>query len=115
VRDRLPKTVLYFTDCMGFDMFDIVEYRGGVLSLAAEDAHAAMAAATRGNVAIYPIDPSGLQVDDLGVNVAQERRGDLAALALATGGCALSTRNDCTAAYERRAVSRWATPNAHLD
>ena len=64
--ERLPgrhKAMLFFTDCVGVDFFDLVDYQGGVLGLAGEDAHAAMSAATRSNVAMYPIDPSGLTPD----------------------------------------------------
>jgi VWFA-related protein len=93
------KTMLYFSNCVGFDMFDVMDYRGGVLSLAAEDAHAAMAAATRGNVVIYPIDPQGL-TPQLGFE-SLEKRADLVALAAPTGGFALANSNSFTAAFDR--------------
>jgi hypothetical protein len=53
------KTVLYFTSCIGFDMLQIADYRGGVLGLAAEDAQRTIAAASRANVVFYPLDPRG--------------------------------------------------------
>jgi VWFA-related protein len=42
------------------DVANVVDYNGGVMSIGMEDAHLAMQAASRGHVAIYPIDPRGL-------------------------------------------------------
>ena len=41
----------------------MLDYNGGSKSLAFDDFHAVVSAATRGNVAIYPIDPAGLATD----------------------------------------------------
>ena len=75
---RIPghrKFVLWFTDNIGFDAYDVVDYHGGVPSLAGEHLHAAVAAATRGNIRIYPISPMGLN-SALG-QAELERRNDL--------------------------------------
>jgi VWFA-related protein len=93
------KTVLYFTECIGFDMFDALEYAGGVLSLAGEEAHGAMVAATRGLVVVYPIDPAGLTAE--GGTSGLNDRMDLAALAGATGGFSLTNSNSFDAAFTR--------------
>ena len=63
---RIPgrhKAMLFFTHGPEIDMLDIVDYKGGVLGLAGDDAHAAMMAATPSNLRIYPIDPAGLSPD----------------------------------------------------
>lgn len=70
------KSILYFTECLGHDMFEVRDYRSGILTLEGEDAQAAMAAATRGNVSFYPIDPSGLTLEG-GLEFI-ETRADLA-------------------------------------
>jgi VWFA-related protein len=98
--ERLPgrhKAMLYFTSCVGVDFFDLVDYQGGVLGLAGEDAHAAMLAATRSNLAIYPIDPAGLTPD----LVPLAHLGAFRALAAATGGVALINSNSFTQTFER--------------
>ena len=106
------KSLLYVSAGWRFDVFDVVDYRGGVLGLAAEDAHAALRAATRGNVTIYTIDPHGLSTDGLGgggteaapeVNrgVALQARSNLRALAEMTGGLGFLGRNDYDRAFER--------------
>jgi VWFA-related protein len=53
------KALVLITEAIGFDAHDFKDYSGTTLSPAAHDAHAAMTAATRGNVAIYPIHPGG--------------------------------------------------------
>ena len=95
-----------------------IDYRGGVLSLAEEDMHRAITAATRNNVVIYPIDPRGLTEDGglaesetgpstdpdarLGAAFARlEARQSLTALADATGGFALSNSNSFENAFDR--------------
>ncbi|MEO8257129.1 MAG: VWA domain-containing protein [Acidobacteriota bacterium] len=90
------KAMLFVSEGIGFNMFDVVDYAGGVLSLAGEDARAAMSAATRGNLAIYPIDPLGL-----GDGGTLEARSDLAALAHVTGGFALSNSENFDGAFTR--------------
>jgi hypothetical protein len=90
------KAMLFVSEAIGFNMFEVVDYAGGVLSLAGEDAHAAMSAATRGNLAIYPIDPLGL-----GDGGTLDARSDLTALAHVTGGFALSNSENFAGAFER--------------
>jgi VWFA-related protein len=106
------KALLYFSTGLGFDMYNVTDYNGGVMSLATEDAHAAMTAATRGNVTIYAIDPRGLSPDAAGgdAEVAlttdqrtalRDSRRDLRTFAELTGGFAFTDQNDFTAAFER--------------
>jgi VWFA-related protein len=98
--ERLPgrhKAMLFFTECVGVDFYDLVDYQGGVLGLAGEDAHAAMSAATRSNLAIYPIDPSGLTPDAVPLVTI----GAFRAMADATGGVALINSNSFTQTFER--------------
>ena len=78
-------------------MLDIVDYNGGVFGLAGDDAHAAMTAATRSNLRIYPIDPAGLPPD----YVPLEAIGAFRSLGEATGGFALVNSNSFTEAFER--------------
>ncbi|HET9359156.1 MAG TPA: VWA domain-containing protein, partial [Vicinamibacterales bacterium] len=90
---RMPghhKALLLFTAAPPVDMYDLIDYQGGVLSVAGEDAHAAMSAATRSNLAIYPIDPNGLTTDLLPLGEV----GLYRALADATGGAALINSNN---------------------
>jgi hypothetical protein len=42
----------------------MMDYNGGTWGVGGDDAHAAMAAATRSNLVIYPIDPTGLSSGD---------------------------------------------------
>jgi VWFA-related protein len=106
------KALLYFSTGLGFDMFDVTDYNGGVMSLATADAHAAMTAATRGNVTIYAIDPRGLSPDAAGGDVEapisvdqraalRDSRRDLRAFAELTGGFAFTDQNDVGAAFTR--------------
>jgi VWFA-related protein len=90
------KAMLFVSEGIGFNMFEVVDYAGGVLSLAGEDARAAMRAATRSSLAIYPIDPLGL-----GLEGTLEDRADLAALAHVTGGFSLSNSENFAGAFER--------------
>ena len=97
---RIPgrhKAMLVFTECLDVDVLDIVDYNGGVLTVRGEDAHAAMAAATRSNLAIYPIDPTGLSPDA----VPLETIGAFRSLGEATGGFAVINSNQFTEAFER--------------
>jgi len=97
---RIPgrhKAMLIFTECLDIDVLDIVDYNGGVLTISGEDAHAAMAAATRSNLAIYPIDPTGSSPDA----VPLETIGAFRSLGEATGGFAVINSNKFTEAFER--------------
>ena len=90
------KMILLFSQNLPVDMQRVVDYRGGTLSIEAEDAHRAIRAATRGNVTIYPIDPRGLTLDnELGNNV------NMRALASVTGGFALVNSNSFEQAFDR--------------
>ena len=53
------KALILLTSGLGLDVFEALDYTGGTKSIAFGDLHGAITAATRGNVAIYPIDPAG--------------------------------------------------------
>ena len=91
------KTVLLFTQSLDVDMLDVVDYSGGVLGLAGEDAHAVLRAATRGSVAIYPIDPAGLTTEYTPLKTLDS----FAALARATGGSSLINSNSLPQLFAR--------------
>ena len=91
------KAMLFFTHGPAIDMLDIVDYNGGVLGLAGDDAHAAMVAATRSDLRIYPIDPSG-QTPGTAPLAA---KGAFRSLGAATGGFALVDSNSFTETFER--------------
>lgn len=112
------KALLLFSQGYPGDIFRIVDYRGGVMTLAEEDLHRAITVATRNNVVIYPIDPRGLTEEGglaesetglstdpdvrLGAAFARlEARQSLSLLASATGGFALSSSNSFDNAFER--------------
>jgi VWFA-related protein len=100
------KAMLYVTSTIG-DVFEVLDYNGGVRSLAFDDFHAVVAAATRGNVAIYPIDPAGLSSEGalgdaeqpVAIGGSLQRIQGLRALAEATGGFALVNSNDFPDAF----------------
>lgn len=104
------KAMLYVTEQLG-DVYGVLDYNGGARSLAFDDLHAAMTAATRGNVSIYPIDPRGLSPDGgLGADDAAPtpdvtaglgRLQEMRALAEATGGFAVVNSNSFDQAFER--------------
>jgi VWFA-related protein len=104
------KSILLFSDGFPVDMFKVLDYRGGVLKLEEEDAHAMVTAATRGNVTFYPIDPRGLTPDgDPGGEVALSNEAlsgptptrSLRTLAEATGGFAVVSSNSFEQAFDR--------------
>ncbi len=106
------KTLLYVSTGIGFDMFEVVDYRGGVMSLAMADAWAAMTAATRGNVTIYAIDPQGLSPDGALADrqtafsadeqaARRNARRNLRTFAELTGGFAFTDQNNVDAAFTR--------------
>lgn len=104
------KTMIYITESLG-DVFGVLDYNGGARSIAFDDLHAAVTAATRGNVSIYPVDPRGLTSDGGGgdAEVAPAPAGtaglartqELRALADATGGFALVNSNRFDDAFAR--------------
>ena len=82
------KVVFYVTEGLGMDVFDALDHHGGTKSIAFDDMHAALSAATRGNIAIYPVDPSGLTGE-----LALSESVDLRAMADATGAEAIVNTN----------------------
>ena len=109
------KTMIYVTEELG-DIYSVLDYNGGARSLAFDDLHAAVAAATRGNVSIYPVDPRGLSpagpLGETGAAPEPEiasaerlrnlsRQQELRALAEATGGFAVVNSNNFQDAFER--------------
>jgi len=117
VRGR-RKALLLFSQGYPAEIWRVVDYGGGTLSLAEEDMHRAVMTATHNNVVIYPIDPRGLTADggladtatgpstdatdrfDASVARLETRQG-LVALANATGGFALSDSNSFEHAFDR--------------
>ena len=110
------KSILYVTTGLGTSVYEALDYVGGIRSIAIEDLHAAITAATRGNVSIYPIDPRGVMpgrdVTEEGVpdpdNTIPEpsqttigRMQDLRRLAEATGGSAIVDTNNFEDAFSR--------------
>jgi VWFA-related protein len=87
-------------ETIGLNAYAVTDYRGGAMTPAENDFHAAIAAATRGNVTIYPIDPRGLDPDGGGLH-SMEIRADLAALADVTGGFSLANSNSFETAFAR--------------
>ena len=104
------KAMLYVTEQVG-DIFSVLDYNGGVRSIAYDDLHAAVTAATRGNVSIYPVDPTGLGPDGAlgetetapvvtpGANLARVQ--GLRTLAETTGGFAVVNSNEYDQAFAR--------------
>jgi len=103
------KSIIYVTTGLGTSVYEALDYTGGIRSIAIEDLHAAITAATRGNVSIYPLDPTGVvpgrDITEEGVpdpdNTVPEpsrtaigRMQDLRRLAEATGGSAIVNTNN---------------------
>jgi hypothetical protein len=103
------KSIIYVTTGLGTSVYEALDYDGGIRSIAIEDLHAAITAATRGNVSIYPLDPTGVipgrDVTEEGVpdpdNTIPEpsqtsigRMQDLRRLGEATGGFAIVNTNN---------------------
>ena len=110
------KSIIYVTTGVGASVYDALDYDGGIRSIAIEDLHAAITAATRGNVSIYPLDPTGVapgrDITEQGVpdpdNTIPEaslttigRMQDLRGLAEATGGAAIVDTNNFEDAFSR--------------
>ncbi len=116
VRGR-RKTMILIGEGVDFDIYQAVGQLGSTASSVLLDTHDAIAAATRGNVVIYAIDPRGLYNaeadlietsstigDADGRAVANELRlsqDSLRVLADATGGFAAVNRNDLDGAFDR--------------
>lgn len=110
------KSIVYVTTGLGASVYEALDYEGGIRSIAIEDLHAAITAATRGNVSIYPMDPGGIvpgrDVTELAPpnpdNTVPEasstsigRMQDLRALADTTGGFAIVNTNSYNDAFSR--------------
>ena len=109
------KSIIYVTTGLGTSVYEALDYDGGIRSLAIEDLHAAITAATRGNVTIYPLDPAGLTLgrdittqiqanSDPLTEVSQTRIGrqqDLSGLAEATGGFSIINTSNFDDAFSR--------------
>ena len=104
------KSMIYVTETLG-DVFGVLDYNGGARSIGFDDLHAAITAATRGNVSIYPVDPRGLTTGGGSgdAEIAPEPAGpaglariqELRALAEATGGFAVVNTNTFDEAFTR--------------
>jgi VWFA-related protein len=104
------KSMIYVTETLG-DVFGVLDYNGGARSIGFDDLHAAVTAATRGNVSIYPVDPRGLTTDggtgdsetaaEPGGPASLGRIQELRALAEATGGFAVVNTNTFEEAFTR--------------
>lgn len=116
VRGR-RKTMILIGEGVDYDIYEAVGQLGSTASSVILDTHDAIAAATRGNVTIYTIDPRGLMnaesdlievsgtVGDAdGRAIGNELRlsqDSLRVLADATGGFAAVNRNDLNGAFDR--------------
>jgi VWFA-related protein len=110
------KAVLLLSSGLPDAIFRALSYDGGSMTPAEAAAHAAVTAATRGNVTIYPIDPAGLttgMLDGKDEEVADPTTGagidngptdsrmSLSMLADATGGFTLFNSNSFSKAFDR--------------
>ena len=109
------KAMVLVTEAIGFDSSDFKDYAGTAMTPAAQAAHAALTAATRGNIAIYPINPAGASTEaavsgpEAGqAEAAQSQRLalqsatlELRTLAAATGGFAHVNSNNFEGAFTR--------------
>jgi VWFA-related protein len=89
------KAMILISEAIGFDATDFKDYRGTSMKPAAQFAHAAMTAATRGNIAVYPIHPGGVGASDLAETM------ELRTIAEATGGFAVVNSNEFDASFTR--------------
>jgi VWFA-related protein len=118
VRGR-RKAVILIGEGVDYDIFQATGVEGSTASTIISDTHDAIAAATRGNVILYAIDPRGLAtgteeligvsstLPDAGLGVpsimSEQRRAQdsLRVLADSTGGFAAVNRNDMNTAFDR--------------
>jgi VWFA-related protein len=118
VRGR-RKAMLLIGEGIDYDINQAVGQAGSTATSVLQDTHEAIAAATRGNVSIYTIDPRGLQsggedliqsaftLEDQGVGLGSamnEQRlsqDGMRVLAANTGGFAAVNRNDLDGAFDR--------------
>lgn len=107
------KAVLYVTQEVGqsamdsgargrANVWDVIDYRGGVKSIEFDDLRAAMTSAMRGGITFYTIDPEGLcALDCPSGSDNLERMDGLRKLAAATGGFPVVSSNLITDAFPR--------------
>ena len=118
VRGR-RKAMVLVSEGVDYDIYAATGPEGSTASALLSDTHDAIAAATRGNVVIYAVDPRGLAtgtedlvavgstLPDSGLgpeSIAGEQRraqDSLRVLAASTGGFAAVNRNDVDAAFGR--------------
>jgi VWFA-related protein len=118
VRGR-RKAMILIGEGVDYDIFQATGVEGSTASAIIGDTHDAIAAATRGNVILYAIDPRGLAsgteeligvsstLPDAGIGVqsilSEQRRSQdsLRVLADSTGGFAAVNRNDMNTAFDR--------------
>jgi VWFA-related protein len=109
VRGR-RKAMLFVSEGSPFDLYQATGQLGGIASIVGEDVRKATAAAARGNVTIYPIDPRGLiPMDANDLSGSEPPTGGrlrlsqdyLRALAADTGGFASINQNDPNRAFDR--------------
>jgi VWFA-related protein len=89
------KAMVLISEAIGFDATDFKDYRGTAMNPAAQLAHAAMTAATRGNIAVYPIHPGGPGTAALDATM------ELRTMADATGGFAHVNSNNFDDSFTR--------------
>src|SRR5688500_2402611 len=103
------KTVILLSEGLPINMYSVIDVSGATESRAGDIAKEAMRAALRGNVAVYPVDPKGLNVDGGGgeemdiptVTTTPGGVASLRAIAEVTGGFALANSNNFDNAFER--------------
>jgi len=116
VRGR-RKAMLLIGEGVDYDIFQATGQLGATASSVLLDTHDAVAAATRGNLSIYAIDPRGLAnpadelievaggIGDANIQSTQESmrlsQDSLRVLASSTGGFAAVNRNDFDSAFDR--------------
>jgi VWFA-related protein len=118
VRGR-RKAMLFISEGVDYDINQVMGVQGSTATSVLQDTQDAIAAATRGNVAIYTIDPRGLVTgsedliqssstfDDQGVGLVSSlselrlSQDSLRVLAENTGGFAAVNQNDFNGAFDR--------------
>jgi len=118
VRGR-RKAMLFISEGVDYDINQVMGVQGSTATSVLQDTQDAIAAATRGNVAIYTIDPRGLvsgsedliqsssTFDDQGVGLVSSlselrlSQDSLRVLSENTGGFAAVNQNDFNGAFDR--------------